>query len=372
MSTDAGAEEDRRRRAVEACVDRLVGEEGVTGIALAAGGADGKTTQCVRGHVSPGGRALEHDDIFAVASITKLFVATAAMRLVERGLLTLGEKVCRLVPDFRGPGRASIRVRHLLTHTSGLPDLLPDDLDLRRRLAPLADFREASKEVELLFPAGTGAAYSSLGFLWLAEILRSVTGANLPELLRAEIFGPLGMTDTRLGGDGLDADGRKAFAARRIAVELGERQRASSPGDWNGDYWLELAAPWGGAFSTLGDLEVFARGVLASLRGEGELLSPAAARAMTANQLAPMPDIPEAERRCRLWGLGWQHVWPNHPRYFGDLLPPGTVGHGGACGTVLWLDPASGRCGVILTTRPVGKRETHLARLANAIGAATT
>ncbi|MEM1062394.1 MAG: serine hydrolase domain-containing protein, partial [Planctomycetota bacterium] len=302
----------------------------------------------------------------------KLFVATAAVGLLEEGRLTLGEKVCRILPDFRGPGRAAIRVRHLLTHTSGLPDLLPDDAEVRRRLAPLDEFRRRSLDVPLAFEPGRGAAYSSLGFLWLADVIHTVGGTPIDERLRQTLFAPLGMADTRLGPHGVDDD----FDARRIDVELDDRQRLLGEGHWNSRYWLDLAAPWGGGFSTAGDLAVFARAVLAASRGaDGNtgpgrpVLSSAAVETMLSDQLGPMPDVPEPERRCRPWGLGWQLFWPNHPRYFGDLLPPTAAGHGGANGTVLWLDRENDRFAVILTTRPVGGRSTHLARLSNAIAA---
>ncbi|HEX6987793.1 MAG TPA: serine hydrolase domain-containing protein, partial [Planctomycetaceae bacterium] len=82
---------------------------------------------------------LRDDAIFTVASITKPVVAMGVMLLVERGVLTLGDKVADLLPEFGGKGRYGIRVRHLLTHTSGLPDLLPNDRDLRRANAPLSE-----------------------------------------------------------------------------------------------------------------------------------------------------------------------------------------------------------------------------------------
>src|ERR687893_491509 len=122
---------------------------------------------------------LRDDAIFTVASITKPVVAMGVLLLVERGLLTLGDRVADHIPEFGGKGRYGIRVRHLLTHTSGLPDMLPHDRDLRRANTPLAQFLADICEVEPLFPPGRGVSYSSCGFVLLGEIVSRVTGIPL-------------------------------------------------------------------------------------------------------------------------------------------------------------------------------------------------
>ena len=69
--------------------------------------------------------------------------------------------------------------------------------------------------------------------------------------------------------------------------------------------------------------------------GGVRLLSPAAVQAMTTNQLTALPQVPEEDRRCRPWGLGWRLNWPAHSANFGDLLGPRVYGHWGSTGTVL-------------------------------------
>jgi CubicO group peptidase (beta-lactamase class C family) len=83
-----------------------------------------------------------------------------------------------------------------------------------------------------------------------------------------------------------------------------------------------------------------------------------------------MPKIPEEERRCRPWGLGWRLNWPAHSANFGDLLGPKSFGHWGATGTLAWCDPESDSFAVLLTTQPQEPDGRFLARLSNAIGAA--
>jgi CubicO group peptidase (beta-lactamase class C family) len=292
------------------------------------------TPRCFGSSDLAGTRRLQPDDIFTVASITKPIVAMGVLRLVERGEITLGDRVTEFIPEFGGKGRYGIRVRHLLTHTSGLPDLLPHDRDLRRATAPLSEFLAGTCQAELLFPPGRGVAYSSVAFLLLGEIVTRVTGLSLPEYLRAEIFEPLGMKDTRLGApaEWFEAPAVERFSEIRVPAE----QSYGSTWNWNSRYWRSLGAPWGGTISTVSDLAAFAHMMLAGGRvEENNLFSLATIAAATSNQLEPMREVPEADRRCRPWGFGWRLNWPAQGAWFGDLLPVDAYGHWGATGTLL-------------------------------------
>jgi CubicO group peptidase (beta-lactamase class C family) len=104
--------------------------------------------------------------------------------------------------------------------------------------------------------------------------------------------------------------------------------------------------------------------------GDVRILSPATVRAMTTNQLTPLPDLPEEERRCRPWGLGWRLNWLQHPSSFGDLVSPRAYGHWGATGTLCWMDPDTETFFILFTTQPLGDNERFLARVANVVAAA--
>ena len=123
-----------------------------------------------------GEEPLRDYSMFLVASITKPIVASAALMLVERGLLTLSDKVTDYIPEFGRNGKNAVSIRHLLTHTSGLPDMLPDNVALRKSHAPLSAFVEGTCEVELDFHAGRGVRYQSMGFAILGEIIQRVSG----------------------------------------------------------------------------------------------------------------------------------------------------------------------------------------------------
>ena len=87
-----------------------------------------------------GAPAIRRDGMFLLASITKPFTYLAALKLVERGELILSDLVTRYIPDFAAHHKENIQVHHLFTHTSGMPDMLPDNVKLRQQLAPLKTF----------------------------------------------------------------------------------------------------------------------------------------------------------------------------------------------------------------------------------------
>ena len=321
---------------------------------------------------SDGPVPLSDDAIFLVASITKPIVATAILQLVERGQLTLADRVVDYIPEFGREGKYGVEVRHLLTHTSGLPDMLPDNLELRQAHASLQQFSERTCEEPLAFPPGRGVQYQSMGFSILGEILTRITGKSCAEFVREELFLPLGMHETELGAPDGWFEGPSPRVSRVPAAVLPESQRSGVDWNWNSRYWRQLGAPWGGLLTPAADLAKFAQFLLrqGTTEAGNRLLSPAAIAAATRNQLHCMRDVPDEERRCRPWGLGWRLNWPAHSANFGDLLGPQTYGHWGATGTVLWIDPAAEIFALVLTTLPQEPSGKYLSRLSNAIAAA--
>ena len=106
--------------------------------------------------------------VFLMASITKPMTATTVMILADRGELSLNDPVQKFIPEFQGGERNRVILRHLLTHTSGLPDMLPENDELRKRHAPLKDFVAATCRTPLLFSPGTRVQYQSMGVLLAA------------------------------------------------------------------------------------------------------------------------------------------------------------------------------------------------------------
>jgi CubicO group peptidase (beta-lactamase class C family) len=306
---------------------------------------------------------LRKDALFLVASITKPLTVTAVMMLVERGELALEDRVATFVPRFAARGKGEVQVRHLMTHTSGLPDMVADNEKLRKAHKPLSAFVEATCREMLLFPPGTKVSYQSMGTLMLAEIVHQIAGKTVAEFLRTEVFDPLGMADTSLGWQPAKKD---RIAAVRVPPEM----RKADWG-WNSPYWLGLGVPWGGMITSPGDFARFCQMMLnqGSL-DDVRILAPATVRAMTSNQLAELPKVPEEERRCRPWGLGWRLNWPGHSANFGDLLGPRSYGHWGATGTVCWIDPDAEAFCILFTTQPQEPQGRFLARVSNIVAGA--
>lgn len=312
---------------------------------------------------SPDAPPIQPDTIFLTASVTKPVTVTAVMLLVERGHLLLDDPVYTILPDFGNHGKEAITVRHLMTHTSGLPDMLPNNVQLRQAHAPLTEFYRQICELPLDYPPGTHIQYQSCGTATLAMIAERLTGMALPVFVHQEFFAPLGMKDTALGVQQLPQD--------RIAhVHVGPDMLGTDWG-WNTPYWWNLGVPWGGMFSTVSDMARFCQMFLNGGEVDGvHILSPATVAAMTTDQTSANPNIPAAVRAQQAWGLGWRLMPTSTWSYSGNLLSPGSYGHGGATGTVVWVDPARKVVCTLFTNEPAVQSERLLGRVSNLVAAA--
>jgi CubicO group peptidase (beta-lactamase class C family) len=311
----------------------------------------------------PDAKPIRKDGLFLMASITKPVIYTAAMILVERGQLNLTDRVTRYVPEFKEHGKDSVLVGHLFTHTSGLPDMLDNNAELRKKHAPIQTFLDAaSKEAKPLFKPGTKLSYQSMGTAVIAEIIQRLSKQTIADFLKKELFDPLGLKDTALGSKGFDRD-------RLVRVEVQDYQEREW--DWNSRYWQELGAPWGGLYSTPEDFAVICQLMLGGGKvGDVRLLAPSTVRMMTANRLDDYAELPEGIRRTQPWGLGWRLNHPGTPGSWGDALDRSVFGHTGATGTTVWMDPkADGFC-ILLTNALREKAPWRLVHLSNAVAAA--
>jgi len=311
----------------------------------------------------PDAEPIRDDAMFYMASVTKPIIFTAGMLLVERGQLNLNDPVSRYVPEFTGQGREKTLVLHLFTHTSGLPDELPHNSELRRQQVPLAKFVEEILKTDLLFAPGTQFSYSSSGTILLAEIVQRLSGRSIREFVRDEIITPLGLKSTGLGAQGFDR-------ARLVRTTVPDYQ-IGNPGNWNTKYWQEFGSPAGGLFSTPQDYAVICAMMLGGGKwGDVRLLSPATVRMMTTNRLNDLPDLPEPVRRTQPWGLGWRLNHPGTSESWGDLLSRRVFGHTGSAGNVVWMDPDTQGFCIIFTNYLRAKAPWRLVHLSNAVAAA--
>jgi CubicO group peptidase (beta-lactamase class C family) len=177
--------------------------------------------------------------LFDIASLTKVTgTTTSIMLLVDRGLISVDDRVCKYIKAFDTPEKKDITLRHLLTHTAGLYEWYP--------LYYLAsDRQECYRIIEnlpLTSPVGQERRYSDLGFVLLGEIIEIVSGLPLETFMEQNIFQPLGMKNTRYNP--LTGGGRERIAAtsagnpyeRRMVHDstLGYRVKEIDPDQWNG------------------------------------------------------------------------------------------------------------------------------------------
>jgi len=133
---------------------------------------------------------------FRLGSVTKQFTALAILQLEERGKLKVTDTVKKFFPDY--PQGDRITLHHLLTHTSGIPDItgFPDYVKTMMLPSPALQTIERFKKLPLEFTPGEKFAYSNSGYILLGAIIEKVTGRPYEDGLRDNIFRPLGMDDT--------------------------------------------------------------------------------------------------------------------------------------------------------------------------------
>ena len=294
----------------------------------------------------PERRPIGPDTLFAVASVTKPFTATAIMQLAERGLLSIDQPVRELIPEFAGPGKENITLRHFLTHTSGLPEYAEDNEEIRQQQRGLDAFVRSYCRGRLLFPSGSQWSYSNYGFGLAGEIIARFSGRGYHEFVTEEILAPLGMRDSYLRPPQSVWD--------RIAWVWLPDEPHTAHERYNSSYFRRLGIPWGGLYTTPGDLAVFAQTFLqGGAHGGRRILGAATAREMTRNQLSEsIRDTSGVARwRTASWGIGWDVKGNKAPHHSGALTSPVTFGHTGSSGSMLWADPALDLVCVMIGTR---------------------
>ena len=139
--------------------------------------------------------------LFHMASITKPFVATAVMQLVEKGRMSLDAPITTYLPYFEiaDPRAKTITVRQMLTHTSGMPDV--DDYEWDRPQyddGALERYVRSLKDQKLVFAPGERMQYSNMAYEILGDAVAKASGMTFEEYVRQNILQPLGMSDSTL------------------------------------------------------------------------------------------------------------------------------------------------------------------------------
>ncbi len=291
----------------------------------------------------PFGTAASGDAMFLLGSISKPVNVAAVMTLVDQGKLRLDDRVRKFFPAFTGGGRDDVTLRHLLTHTSGLPDQLAGNNELRKRHASLADFAVQTLRTHLDFIPGIRYQYSSMGILLAAHLAERVSGMDIRTLVDRAVFGPLEMKHSAQGLGRFRLEDLLPCQMEGAAPESGGGDPQAKDWDWNSPYWRKLGAPWGGTHASAPDLGRF---LDEFLHARGRALKPETERLMTRNH-----NLPGVTPRGLGFAVGAAAGSPGCSEQ--------TFGHTGSTGTLFWADPATQTICVVLTSLPRRGAQRH-------------
>jgi CubicO group peptidase (beta-lactamase class C family) len=289
------------------------------------------------------GKAGSDDAMFLLGSISKPINVTAVMTLFDQGKFQLDDRVKKFLPKFTGDGRDEVTIRHLLTHTSGLPDQLANNNELRKQHAPLTEFAAQTMRTRLDFAAGARYQYSSMGILLAARIAELISESDILTLVDRSVFGPLGMKHSAQGLGRFKLEEMVSCQMEGAAPESGGGDPKAKEWDWNSPYWRKLGAPWGGTHASAPDIATF---LDEFMKARGKVVKPETARLMIRNH------NPEGFTPRGLgFGVGKGAGSPG--------CSERTFGHTGSTGTLCWADPESETICVVLTSLPSRAAKPH-------------
>ncbi|MEP7154514.1 MAG: serine hydrolase domain-containing protein [Betaproteobacteria bacterium] len=302
------------------------------------------------------------DTLFDAASLTKVLATTPSiMLLLEDGKLSLDAPLVSYLPECASGGKESITLRHLLTHTSGLPSGLPAHPPWRGEAAAL----ERACAQTVTHPPGSFFRYSDINFILLGFVVQRVSGMPLNEFAQQRLFVPLRMNNTGY------LPLRKFAAARVAPTQKIDHSATSLHGDVTGtqiqgvvhDPTVRFMGGVGGSagvFTTASDIARYARMLL----NEGELDG---VRVLSRNSVRLMSTVQSPP------GVEWRRsagfdIDSPYSRPRGALFPLGSFGHTGFTGCILWIDPFSKTFYVFLSNRVYPDDKANILELYSRLG----
>ncbi len=305
----------------------------------------------------PSGTAVSRNTCFDLASLTKVLATTPlVLRAVHDGALRLDQRVCEVVPAWRGQGRNEVTVRMLLDHSSGLAawrryyeQVATADVGTA---AGLAAVRQLVASELLEAAPGTRAVYSDVGFILLDWILDRVHGRQMDAVFADHVVRPLGLTDLFFVDLKSPAAATRARKGRVFAAteDCPWRQRVvcGEVHDENA-YAMGGVSGHAGLFGTAEDVARLGQAWLDSAVSDGGIF-----RRDLVQNFWRRSGVPGSTRT-----LGFDTPSPGASQA-GSGFGPRTVGHLGYAGTSLWIDPDRELVVVLLTNRvhPTRKNDT--------------
>ena len=344
-------------------MEEMIAAKEIPGAVTLVATRDRVTHLAATGHAGPEGTApMRKDAIFWIASMTKPITGTAILMLQEEGKLSVDDPIAKYIPELAAlktpSGQAArLTLKHLMTHSSGLPEATPAEA---RAALKLSDLTPAYLNKPMQFEPGSRWQYCQSGINTLGRIVEVVSGMPFEKFLEQRLFRPLKMKDTTfylrpkqlprlVTPSKREDDGR--LTATPIAFLQGKAATATD----------RYPAPNGGLFSTASDYGRFARMILNGGTLDGQrYLKPESVKQMTTVQSG---DLKTGFTPGNGWGLAWCVV--REPQGVSAMLGAGTHGHGGAYGTQAWIDPVHGVALILMVQRSnFGNSDDSRVRLA--------
>jgi CubicO group peptidase (beta-lactamase class C family) len=351
-SATAGAQsrEDRRARSALAreagdsarrVITSAVADRAFPGAYVVIGDSRGILAEFGAGHLD--WKKSPHptrETLWDLASLTKIIATTTAMaQLVERGAVSLDAPAQRYLPDWIGAGMESVTVRHLLTHSSGLPSFRPYDNQTHNpdSLTRLLFTTQLERR------AGERMVYSDIGAFVMGQIIERVSGLPLDQYVAANITGPLRLRETRFNPP-------RSWRKRIAPTEFDSLRGGLVHGAVHDEraYYLGGVAAHAGLFGSGRDV---ARFTTMMLRG-GTLDGARILRPETIDRFTAFADSTFSNR-----GLGWQKVerpempWRTSSAWAGQFMSSRAYGHTGFTGTSIAIDPELDLFIILLSNR---------------------
>ncbi len=294
-------------------------------------------------------RPVSPDDLYWIFSASKLITCTAALQLIEQGKLSLDDPVSRFLPAFGeltvrnpdgslSPCRTPMTVLHLFTMTGGMSYDLRHPAILEAAANPEAGTLElagAMAKMPLLFEPGTHYRYSLCHDV-LGAVVEAASGMRLGEYLGANIFEPLGMTDTGFH----PTPAQRARLCAMYSFDRGTGTSRPVPADNEDTLTGRYDSGGGGLFSSVDDYMRFVTALAlgGTAKGGARLLRPETVAQMEVNRLGPAPL--QDFVTTRLYGYGWGLCGRVHmrPAYSLSRSPAGEFGWDGAAGAFAMID----------------------------------
>ena len=274
-------------------------------------------------------RPFTADELLPIASVSKPFMASVVMALVDQGKLKLDDPVEKYLPEFKGKrvqGRKQpakpMTIRQLISHTAGFwgnKGITPEKMDLIRNFErPLNETIDLVAKYDLAYEPGTKWVYSGVGYCVLGRVLEVALGKSLEVISQETLFRPLGLSNTTF----LPSREMRTTVPTAYNREGGQLKAKASLAEIDE---LRFILPGGSLFTNLDELAAFGQMHMNDGFYNGK-------RILSEKSVTEMRKLQSPERPSKTYGLGW---------FRDDVSESGLAGqtfHGGALGAHLRID----------------------------------